>query len=109
MMITNVELKNVKGEPMKSSSNPPGMPPKDDDPTLLVSDVLLGAALSPATGQPYEAAKATERAKFALSIYGAVAGTEFEVPTSLAPELVRDVSRTYNNVLITHQINELLK
>jgi hypothetical protein len=109
MKITNTSLKNIKGDALKSSSNPPGAPPAENDPELLISDVLLGAALTPASNQPYEPAKASERAKFALSLYGTEDGDAIEVPSSLAAELVRDVSRIYNNVLITHQINELLK
>jgi hypothetical protein len=109
MKITNAAFKTLKGDALKSSSNPPGHPPKSDDPALLISDVLLGAALSPAQGQPYEAAKAAERYAFALSLNDAVEGDEIDVPTALAPELVRDVSRIYNNVQIIAQVYELLK
>lgn len=109
MQIKNAVLLNIKGDPMKQSSNPPGFPAKDTDPVLLISDVLLNAALSPAAQTPYEPAKATARYKFALTLNDVKEGDDLEVPAELAIELDRDVSRVYNNVMIAGQMHELLK
>lgn len=107
MQVKNVALVNLKGEALKNSSNPPGFPPKDEDPVLLVSDVLSNVALATPQGG-FSPQKSAERLKFAKSIVDAGIGETFEVPTSLAIELDQDVSRIYG-VLVGGQIHEMLK
>lgn len=109
MKITNAVLKTLQGDALQSSSNPPGMPPKSDDPELLISDVLSHACLAPAEqGRPYEPSKTAARYQLAVTLFGKKAGDELEIPADLAVELDRDISRHYA-VIVAGQMHLLLK
>jgi hypothetical protein len=106
MKITNAALVDLKGRPLKQ--NAPGQPTQDSDPELLVSDVLLTAALMPAANGVYEPSKAAERYKFAKTLVDAKVGDGIEVPANIAVELDRDICRNYA-VVVSGQMHELLK
>lgn len=109
MQITNTVLKTLEGDDLKNSSNPPGAPPKDSDPVLMVSDVLSNICLYPAPqGQPYEPAKAAARYELAVSVFGKKEGEFLEVPSDMCVELDRDIARYYP-VLVAGQMHRLLK
>lgn len=106
MKVTNIALVNLKGETLKQSSNPPGFPPNDNDPVILVSDVLANVALAPQQGMTPE--KAFERVKFGVAIINAQVGEEIDIPSSLVSDLDKATAAT-QPVLVAGQIHELLK
>lgn len=109
MKITNAVLKTLKGDALQQSSRPPGMPPAEDDPVMLISDVLSNAALAPAEqGRPYEPSKTAARYQLAVSLFGKKEGDELDVPADIAVELDRDIARFYP-VIVAGQLHLLLK
>jgi hypothetical protein len=106
MKVKNIALVNLKGETLRQSSNPPGFPPNDNDPVILVSDVLANVALAPQQGMTPE--RAFERYKFGVSVVNAQVGDELDVPSTLVDELNRATAAT-QAILVAGQIHELLK
>lgn len=106
MKVKNIALVNLKGETLRHSSNPPGFPAQENDPPILVSDVLANVVLTPARDMTPK--KAAERVKLGRLLIAVGPGEEIDIPDALVADLDKDCAST-QAVLVAGQIHELLK